>query len=76
VIPARTTCESTIANREAGAARKRSITFRSTSVIIAIPDHIPPKKAFMQMIPGARNSMYVPADAECPWAPTFLNSCP
>ena len=25
--------------------------------IIAIPDHEPPKKAFMQTIPGVRNSM-------------------
>ena len=26
-----------------------------------MPDQLPPKNAFMQMIPGARNSMYVEA---------------
>ena len=57
VTPARTTWERMIASRDAGAARKRSITWRSRSEIIAIPDHEPPKKAFMQMIPGVRNSM-------------------
>ena len=55
-MPARTTCERMIAKRDTGVARKRSITCRSRSVIIAIPDQLPPKNAFMQMIPGARNS--------------------
>jgi len=57
VMPARATCESTIARRDAGAARKRSTTWRSRSLIIAIPDHVPPKKAFMHTTPGVRNSM-------------------
>ena len=57
VMPARATCERTIARRDAGAARKRSTTWRSRSLIIAIPDHVPPKNAFMHTIPGVRNSM-------------------
>ena len=61
ISPERTTCESTIESRLAGVARNRSTTCRSRSVIIAIPAHVPPKKAFMTTIPGRRNSMYEPA---------------
>jgi hypothetical protein len=74
MIPARTTCERMIASLEAGAARKRSMTWRSRSLIVAMPDQLPPKKAFMQMIPGVRNWMYV--DAPPRSAPTREKSCP
>ena len=43
-------------SRLAGVARNRETTFRSRSVIIAIPAHVPPKNAFITTIPGVRNS--------------------
>jgi len=61
ITPPRTTCEKTIANRDAGVARNRETTFRSRSVIIDIPDQVPPKNAFMTTIPGVRNWTYVRA---------------
>ncbi len=71
----RTICESTSENREAGVARKRSITLWSRSAIIDMPLHVAPKNAFMTTIAGARNVMYdvVPKP---PRRVTFLNSCP
>ncbi len=57
VIAERTICEMTIDERRTGVVRKRSITSRSRSWIIAIPLHVAPKKAFMTTIAGARNVM-------------------
>ena len=53
----RTICERTIAKRDAGAARKRSTTLWSRSLIIDMPLHVAPKNAFITTIAGARNVM-------------------
>ena len=58
ISAARMTCEATSANRLTGVARKRGITSRSRSEIIAMPLHVPPKNAFITTIAGARNVMY------------------
>ena len=57
VTAARTTWEATSAVRLTGVARKRGITSRSRSVIIAIPLQVAPKNAFMTTIAGARKVM-------------------
>jgi len=56
VSPARTICDSTIESLLTGVVRKRSITERLRSSIIDMPLHVAPKKAFMTITPGARNS--------------------
>ena len=77
ISPERTTCERTIESRLAGVARKRSTTWRSRSVIIAMPAHVPPKKAFMITIAVAMNSKYdvVPNPPPGRFV-TRLKSCP
>jgi hypothetical protein len=74
VIPARTIWESTIDTRLTGVVRKRLITWRLRSSIIAIPLHVAPKNAFITITPGARNSTYEPAPARR--VGTFENSWP
>jgi len=77
ISPARTTCEAMSAKRLTGVARKRGITSRSRSLIIAMPLHVPPKNAFITTIAGARNVMYEVVPKPPPGRlVTLLNSWP